>query len=79
MIAIAAHTPKMYVSDRPAFFIPTELDSPSGMFERKIAMTATQLTEPPASIVVPITTDSGILIQQRPDSDRHAATRLLLL
>src|SRR4051794_31715804 len=58
--AITPHTPNTYCFDRPALRMPAELESPSGMFDRKIATTATQLTAPPAIIDTPITIDSGI-------------------
>src|SRR4051794_17419003 len=49
----------MYTAERPAFFMPDALDRPSGMFDRKIAITAVRLTPAPPSRLTPITTDSG--------------------
>src|SRR5512140_552272 len=54
-IVIAIHTPNTYSAERPAFFMPAALDRPSGMLERKIAITATRLTAPPCSSLSPIT------------------------
>src|SRR4051794_16585765 len=51
---------KTYDAGLLAFFIPAALDSPSGMFERKMAITATVLTTPDLIILTPITIDSGM-------------------
>jgi hypothetical protein len=40
--------------------MPDAPDRPSGTFERKIAITATQLTAVPPIILTPITMDSGM-------------------
>src|SRR4051812_9968247 len=53
------HSPKTYRGVRPAFLMPAELESPSEMLDRKMAVTATQLTAPPLSRLSPMTTDSG--------------------
>ena len=45
------------------------------MFDRKIAITATQLTAPPAIMLTPITIDSGDAVKQRPDCDGEPGVR----
>src|SRR5206468_3290418 len=60
IIAIPAQTPKTYPAERPAFFIPAELDNPSGRLDKKIAATATIPTEPPPISVTPMAIDSGM-------------------
>ena len=48
------------------------LDRPSGMFDRKMATTATQLTAPPLSRLRPMTTDSDCPRQGRKGPRFHA-------
>ena len=60
------HTANTYCLDRPAFFIPAELESPSGTFDRNTAATVTMLTAPPAIMLTPIAIDSGIPSSRAP-------------
>src|SRR3954462_10608211 len=64
--AIAPHTPNTYLRERPACFIPAELESPSGTFERKTAATVTRLTAPPEIMLTPMAIDSGIPSSKAP-------------
>lgn len=46
-----SHTPNIYFADLPFFFIAEVLEKLSGIFERKMAITAAVLTAPPAIIL----------------------------
>ena len=61
-------TPKTYRADRPASFIPAELDKPSGRFDKKMAATVATLTAPPCRTLNPIAIDSGMPSSSAPSA-----------
>src|SRR4051794_28028500 len=68
MIVMPAQMPKIYLTERPDFFMPVVLDSDSGMLDKKIAIMAAVLTAPPCIILTPIAMDSGIPSSKEPNA-----------
>src|SRR4051812_11599145 len=65
---IPIHIPKIYLTERPAFFMPVVLDKDSGMLDRKMAITAAVLTAPPCIMLTPIAMDSGMPSSKEPNA-----------
>lgn len=76
---MAPHTPNTYLADLPPRRMPAELDSPSGMFDRNTAATATVLTAPPTEQAEADDHRLRDAVEQRADGDRQAASGVIAL